>query len=432
MIHLKTDELFIPEAEEAVLSIIIHKPDSVYSLRGLKSFMFSSSPNQLLFSTIEDLISQGLVPEINLLDSHMKAVGKDLLIGGREYLNYLGKCNYDIANINEFERMVIRSYQARTLISVVSKIPERIMETKDVEGAISGLRTTLDKLSENLGGEDTSILQDILRDSWTTIVERVEHPGLRGVTTGVSDLDLSTGGMCEGEVWYVAGRPGMGKTAHMCNMMLAQGKEGIPALMFSFEMVKQALAERLLSLDTGINSFNIRLGNLNQKELDLLSSSIKSIKSLPIHVDSNFGGDINYISSTTRKYVRTYGIRVAYLDYIQLAAERGADATNELGRISRTLKLLSNELGITWVVGSQFNRLLETREDKRPQLSDLRQSGSLEEDADIVIGLYRDVVYNSKTKDKTLLEDIVLKNRNGPRGVIPLSFDEETGRITVR
>lgn len=429
---MKTDELFIPEAEEAVLSIVIHQPESVYSLRGLKSFMFSSSPNQLLFSTIEELINQGLVPEVNLLDSYMKAQGKDLQIGGREYINYLGKCTYDVANINEFERMIIRSYQARTLISVVSKIPERIMETKDVEGAMSSLRTTLDKLSENIGGEDTSNLEDILRGSWANIVERVEHPGLRGMTTGIKDLDSATGGMSEGEVWYIAGRPGMGKTAHMCNMMLSQGKEGIPALMFSFEMVKQSLAERLLSLDTGINSFNIRLGNITQAELNKLSESIKAIKSLPIHVDSNFNGDINYISSTTRKYVKTYGIRIAYLDYIQLAAERGADATNELGRISRTLKLLANELGITWVVGSQFNRLLETREDKRPQLADLRQSGSLEEDADIVIGLFRDVVYNNKTKDKTLLEDIILKNRNGPRGTLPLSFDEETGRISTR
>jgi replicative DNA helicase len=394
--------------------------------------MFSSSPNQLLFSTIEELIGQGLVPEVNLLDSHMKAKGKDLQIGGREYLNYLAKCTYDVANINEFEKMVIRSYQARTLISVVSKIPERIMETKDIDGAMAGLRVTLDKLSENLGGEDTEVLLNILQGTWTNIVERVEHPGLRGVTTGVDTVDSATAGMCEGEVWYIAGRPGMGKTAHMCNMMLAQGKAGIPALMFSFEMVKQSLAERLLALDTGINSFNLRTGALNQAELNRLSESIKGIKSLPIHVDSNFNGDINYITSTTRKYVRNYGVRVAYLDYIQLAAERGLDATNELGRISRQLKLLANELNITWVVGSQFNRLLETRDDKRPILSDLRQSGSLEEDADVVVGLYRDVVYNKKTKDPSLLEDIVLKNRNGPRGVIPLTFEEETGRIAVR
>jgi replicative DNA helicase len=195
-------------------------------------------------------------------------------------------------------------------------------------------------------------------------------------------------------------------------------------------MNQASLSERMLAIDTGLNSTSIKLGLLDQQQLDLVSDSVKRIKSYPIHIDSNYRMDMNYILATTRRYQRLHGVRVVYLDYIQLLAERTADATNELGRFSRGFKLMSNELGICSVLLSQLNRLVETREDKHPQLSDLRQSGNLEEDADIVVGIYRDIKYNKNTKDKNLMELIVLKQRNGPCGMVPTNFEEETNKVT--
>jgi replicative DNA helicase len=142
--------------------------------------------------------------------------------------------------------------------------------------------------------------------------------------------------------------------------------------------------------------------------------------------------NIEYVLSTIRKYKINHNIKVVYLDYVQLLAERSQDATNELGRISRLLKLIANELDITVLFGSQLSRAVELREDKRPILSDLRQSGNLEEDTDIAIGLYRDVLYNKKTADKKLMELLLIKNRNGPVGMLPAEFNEETLKLTAK
>lgn len=422
-------ELFSADAETAILSIILQNPDSFYDLTSLKSFMFSSMPNQLLYATVEDLCSQKLVPDINLIDSFLKSKGRDLQVGGKDYLSYLYKQVYNPDNVKEFERIVVDSFKARSLISMASSVGPTLLGNRDVDAVMASIRSTLDNLTSTSGGDSTSSFEDILRDSWENLEERVKNPGIRGVTTGINGLDLVTGGLVEGDIWFIAGRPGMGKSAQMCNMMLQQAKAGIPTLMFSLEMSKTVLAERLLAVETGINSFNIRIGTITKSQMENIRDAIKRIKSLPIYVDTNSGGTLNYVLTTARKYHRLYGTRVFYLDYIQLLAERGQDSTNELGRISRSLKLLAGETASTWVVGSQFNRALEQRDEKRPQLSDLRQSGNLEEDADTVIGLYRDVMYNKDTKDKNVMEEIILKQRSGPRGMLPLVFEEESGRI---
>lgn len=427
-----SEELFQQDAETAVLSILLQSPDKVFELLNLRSFMFSSSANQVLFSTITELAGQGLVPEINLIDSFMKAKGRDNEVGGREYLNYLIRQNYSSDNVKEFERIVVNSYKARSLISLSTKIPQSVMSSEDIDGVIGKVRQTLDLLTETSGGENTTVFGDILKESWNDIVERVENPGIRGITTGLAGLDIATSGMNPGDEWIIAGRPGMGKTANVCNLILNQGKAGIPTLVFSLEMQKKVLAERLIAIETGISSTNIRLGLLSKEQLDTVSDAIKRVKALPIFIDSNYNADINYITSTTRRFVKLHGIKVLYLDYIQLLAERGADATNELGRISRAVKLLSNELGITSVVLSQLNREVEKRDDKRPVASDLRQSGNLEEDADVIVGLYRDIHYNKDAKDPLLMESLILKQRNGPVGMVPFTFEEETNKITDR
>jgi replicative DNA helicase len=422
-------ELFSTEAELAILNIILQNPATVYNLSSLKNYMFSSTPNQLIFTTVEELLAQNLVPEVNLIDSFLKSKGRSEKVGGREYLSYLEKQAYNPENLREFERQIIDSFKARSLINMATSVSPTLMENQDVDGVISSIRTTLDNLTSASGGDATSDLGTVLKESWEDINERIKNPGITGVTTGIHDIDLVTGGLAEGDLCFIAGRPGMGKTAMMCNMMLKQAKVGIPVLMFSLEMSKKTLAERLISLETGINSFNIRLGTLNNAQLNQISDAIRAIKGLPIYIDSSFAGSLSYILTTARKFSRNNNVKVCYLDYIQLLADRGSEATHELGSISRSLKLLAKELENSWVVGSQFNRLLETREDKRPQLSDLRQSGNLEEDADLVIGLYRDVMYNRDTKDKNVMESIILKQRSGPRGMLPLKFEEETGRI---
>lgn len=422
-------DLFSTEAENSLLAILLQHPDQLYNLQAVKFFMFSSVPNQTIFSAIDDLASQGLVPDLQLVESYLKSKSKDLNAGGKEYLEFLYRLNCSPENLKEYEKIVVDSYKARVLISLSSELSSKITGSDEVDRVIFEVRNVLDNLSFNGSGDLTSDINQILHYTWEDLVERAKNPGIRGITTGIKDLDIVTSGINKGDLWFIAGRPGMGKTAQMCNMILNQAKQGIPTLMFSFEMNKQQLAERLICIETRIPSNNLRLGLLDEVQMNKISEAIKTIKDLPIFIDSNFSADLYYVLTTIRKYKRSHDIKVVYLDYIQLLSNRNADSTNELGRISRGLKLLSNELEIGCIIGSQLNRNSEARDNKRPQISDLRQSGNLEEDADIVIGLYRDVIYNPNTKDKALLENILLKHRNGSRGMLPLKFIEEYGVI---
>jgi replicative DNA helicase len=215
----------------------------------------------------------------------------------------------------------------------------------------------------------------------------------------------------------------------MCNAALGSAKIGNPCLVFSYEMTKQQLIERLLAIETGLSILDIHLGLVDNKGVEKIRATVDLIKNLPLYIDA-FPGDINYIVSTIKRYHKTHGIKIVYIDYIQLMAERGDDQTAELGRISRKLKLLAKELGIAIIVFSQLNREVEKSDDKRPLASHLRQSGNLEEDADKVVMLYRDVVYNPQTKNPHEMEFIIRKNRQGPIGTIALIFYETSNRIT--
>jgi replicative DNA helicase len=427
-----SNEFFQQDAETAILSILLQNPESYFALQRLKSPMLSSSVYQILFSTIGELSAQGLIPETNLIDSYLKTKGKDLQVGGKDHLNYLLGLKYNKDNILEYERHVVDSYKARTVMSMMAGVSGSVLQTDDIDGLVNSLKHSLDSLSDDTGQEETMVIGDVLKDTWESIKERVANPGIRGVSTGIKSLDDATGGIMGGDLWIIAGRPGMGKTAQECNMILNQGKLGIPTLAFSLEMQRNVLSERLIAIETGVDGMNIRLGLLDQKSLDKISDGIKKLKTLPIHINSNFGMDLGYLLSTARKYKKLHDIKVIYLDYIQLLAERGNDATQEIGKISRSLKLLANELNIGIVVLSQFNRELEKRDNKRPILSDLKQSGSLEEDPDVVLGLYREVAYDRSTPKQDSLEEIILKQRNGPTGTFELCFTKNTNLISER
>jgi replicative DNA helicase len=424
-----SDQLFQYDTETAILSILLKNPEKVYEVQDIKDFMFSSTTNQLLFNTINSLSAQGLTPEINLIFEHLKSKNKDVLVGGKDYLNSLMSYDYNAENLREFERLLIDSHKAKTLISLAGSIPAQVTGSKDIDTIIGNVRNTLDNLTEYSSGDSTSNLADVLKLSWAEIVERTKNPGIRGATTGSRAMDLATTGISGGELWTVAGRPGMGKTALECNMALHQAKASVPTLIFSLEMRKTPLVERMVAIETGVFATNMRLGMLSQEELDKISNTMTKIQNLPIHIDSNYNANLPYVLSTIRKYQKMHGVKIVYLDYIQLLSERSADATNEIGRLTRALKLLANELDIGIVILSQLSRNCEYREDKRPILSDLRQSGNIEEDSDVVISLYRDEVYNKETTHKGVLEQIVLKQRSGPIGTVLTTFDGNTNRI---
>lgn len=424
-----TEDLFQTDAEISVLSILLHNPDKFFEVQDLKSYMFSSEPNQLIFKLMSDLLAKKLVPDLNLLETNLGSTGTMLKAGGKDYLNYIYKFNSNENNLKEFVDIIINSFKAKSLISLATQAQQQVITTGDPSGAINSLRESLDKLTSISVSDDIESLDSIMDISLRKIEERVSNPGVPGIKTELKSLDTVTSGMQPGTLWIIAGRPGMSKSGMVCNFSYKQGLQGIPSLIISREMSKEQLAKRFITLDTGIENTAITMGYLNTKEINKIRDSVTKLKSLPIYIDSNFFSTPDYIFSAIRKYHANFGVKVVYLDYLQLVVDRNNEATHALGRVTRMGKLLANDLQITIVLLSQLNRNVEMRENKRPVLADLRQSGNIEEDADIVIGLYRDVLYNSRTKDPSLMEAIILKNREGPVGTIPLTFVQENGTI---
>lgn len=425
-----TNNLLSMDGEIGVLSIILTHPNSIYEIRDLKSFMFSSLAHKLIFETILEIVEQNSVPDVNLVRDWLHSKKNLEKIGGHEYLKYLTSQAYDIKNINEYQKLVVDSYKARSLINLSTNLTSEVHNTSDVSGLITRVRNQLDNLSITSGGEKTVLIADVLPEIWEALKHRIENPGqLTGVPVGFKNVDNMIGGMRGGELWFIAGRPGMGKTAVMVNSIINNAKNGIKSLTFQYEMGKESFSERLFALESKVDLNKIRMGAVVDQDVEELQRGVRVVGALPIYIDYSTDTNLSYVINTIRKFHYKEQIDVVYIDYIQLMIQRDEYAVQELGRLSRGLKLLAQELDIPIVVLSQLHRGVEQRENKKPILSDLRQSGNLEEDADVVVMLYREKYYNQKDKSNDRLEFLIRKNRNGPIGSLPLIFHEGTNLI---
>jgi replicative DNA helicase len=421
------NKLFSEEYEKAVLSTLLKNPELYYGT-GVRFFMMSSTPHQTIYHEIELLNERQLVPDAQMVVSSLESSGNLDKAGGKRQIDSLLSLDYNKENLKEYASFLIASYKGRVFVSEATKVKTENLTLDNIEDSIRDFKRTLDDLSEASGGGSTVHIGDGVKKAFDDIVARTSSPGIRGATWGIKDIDTVTGGKCPGDLWIIGGRPGSGKSAIICNSILADGMAGIPVLFFEKEMNYQTLIERLVAIDSGVSIQGIRLGMLSEKEIKLIGLSMRKIREYPIYIDTSFSSDIHYMESTIYKYKSSKNISVVYLDYLQLLSERGDNQTAELGQISRMCKLIANDQNVCVVAASQLNRGVEMRDNKRPLMSDLRQSGNLEEDADYVVGLYRDEYYNPDTKHKNLMEYMILKARNGPIGTITLKFNPETNK----
>lgn len=422
---------FIIETEQKILSLILKNPDRYFDLSELKWFMFSYEPFRIIFRAIEQCVENKEFPDKSTILNRifLETNKKENIEVFSTYIDKLLSLEDTDFNLRDYENIIISQYKAREAVFLASSLISEIKASKDPIAVIYQYSKKFENLALTGNGDNVNDFNVVLKLTWDNLISKISNQGINGFTTGISSLDRITDGINPGELWVVAGRPGMGKSALFCNMALKQALSDIPVCYVSLEMRNINVAQRMISIYTGIPHEKIRFGTLTQDELDKISEAIKILKSSPIYIDSNFQADDKYFFSLIKKMVRKNKVKVVILDYLQLLSQRDVEATQELGRITRMSKLLANDLGIGIVVGSQLNRLVETRSDKHPILSDLRQSGYIEEDADVVIGLYRDIKYNQRTKTPDLLEIMLLKQREGPIGMLPAKFDEKTYRI---
>jgi len=428
-----SENLFTPQAENSILSIILNSPEMAFEHSSLTTEMFSSAQNQITYQSISDLSNMGNTPSRDLVRAHLASSGKLNLVGGDEYFDWIMSKDSSIENFALYEGMVIDGYKARKLIELSTSIKGMVdADTSRINDVISNVQNKLDSLATASSADGASKLSESLKLAYDVIQARLNNPGLSGLSTGYKSIDMITGGHSKGDLWTIASRPSMGKSALILNSLLrssAPVKGGFRSLLFSFEMIKQVIVDRFLAMDTGLSVSDIRLGALDKAGVAKLETSLIKLNDNDLYVDSNFHANPSYIVDTIKKMHKQHNLDAVYLDYLQLATERDDDANHAIGRVTRSLKKIAKDLNIAVCIVSQLNRYCEMRDDKRPVLSDLRQSGSIEEDSDMVAFLYRDDYYYMDSKDIGFMEFIVRKNRNGPTGMIKLKWDAVSNRI---
>lgn len=423
-------ELFNDELEKSLLSLLIQNGDRIFDVATkLKPEMFGSEPHRNIYRAMYNIQTRGLDVSAHLVVDDLRR--QDLLdrSGGMDYIEYITRQTFNVGHLNEYVRKIQNFYKRRELLNINNQIPNLLSNEERADEVIARLDVKLNDLVSSLGSSDTFLIGDYVDETIEQIAERIKNPGIPGISTGISELDLFTGGLMPGDLWTVGARPQMGKSATLLHILKYVAMNGVGAIYFSEEMNRQQLIERALSSISNVPFQKIRFGNLDEEEFEKVSNADKLLKDIPLYIDTNYAADPQYVVSTVRKHKQLYDIKVVGIDYIQLLVERNADSTALLGNASRAFKLMSNELQVTTIMLSQLNRECEKREDKRPLLSDLRQSGNLEEDADIMAAIYRDEVYVPNSPETGKMEVILRKQRNGPIGTIMVNFDKDTVRI---
>ncbi len=427
------NEFFVPEHEARLLALLMRDEDKVHDTLGnLRPTALSGKLNILICDAIFEVARQGITPTSDVVKAFMESKKTLEAAGGEDYFNKIAGTDVDPGAFDIYYESVTDSYKRREVSRLAQTMSSAVHNAEDISDFISGTQAQLSNLSGASLQGGIRTIEELLISALDIIKARKEGKtgDLIGVTTGFQTIDEVTGGYIGGDLWIFGGRPSQGKTTALIqSFMNAAEQADAGCLLFNREMGPTELMFRMLAMDRGVPHQKIKTGQLSDTSYTRVQQGRKKLSKLPIYLDSNYYGDINYITSSIRKYHKLYDIKLVGIDYVQLLAERGNDQVAELGRISRELKLLALDLDITIVILSQLNRKVEEREDRRPILSDLRQSGNLEEDADVVICLYRDDYYNKNSPETGKVEFIILKQRNGPTGIYTLRFEAKYLRI---
>ena len=349
--------------------------------------------------------------------------------GGMAYLSGLTDIIPSKSDTKRHAKIIKEASRKRRFISRAGELIATCYGGHAFENIAAELEKEAFELSSELGGSDEAEhIGDIIQQTIAR-VERISNSGQTdGVMSGLLDFDRMTSGFQPDDLVIIAARPSMGKTALVFNMMQNTAKNGCPSGVFSLEMGTQALGDRMLSGATKLNSKTTRNGWINEKDWPCIAAAGDMFNNLPLFIDDTPALHISEMRSRARRMKRKHNIGLIAVDYLQLARGDGGNREQEVSHISRELKAMAKELHIPVVALAQLNRGLESRADKRPVLSDLRESGAIEQDADVITFIYRDDYYNKDQNNpkKGIAELIIGKQRNGPTGTVELGWQEET------
>ncbi|MBO6233570.1 MAG: replicative DNA helicase [Clostridia bacterium] len=415
------------EAEQAVIGSMLTDKDAVAAaIEVLSENDFYREDNKLIFVAIVSLFNRAEPVDIITVKAELESMGKFDKVGGIEYLAELPEKVPTTANVSKYIKIVEEKSTLRELIKAANEIIESGYDTtENVDDIIEGAEKKIFDTIQNKAKNSYAALKDVLVDSFNQLEElynRKQH--VTGVPSGFTELDYKTAGFHGSELILIAARPAMGKSAFALNIATnAAMKAKVPVVIFSLEMAKEQNVNRILCSEAMVDSNKVRTGKLEENDWVKLAETIGPLSEAEIYIDDTPGISITEIRSKCRKLKMEKNIGMVVIDYLQLiqgSGKRNASREQEISEISRSLKILAKELGVPVIALSQLSRAVEQRPDHRPMLSDLRESGAIEQDADLVMFLYRDDYYNPESEKKDIAEVIIAKHRGGSTGTVDL------------
>lgn len=418
------------EAEQSAIGSMIMDGDAVITaMEILTADDFYDRQYGILFEAITELTGEGRPVDLITLQQRLRDKSVPPEISSIEFLGGLIKAVPTSANIKHYAEIVSEKALLRRLIKVTEKISNNCyLDKEKIEVILEETEKEVFHLLQNRGNSDFVSIKDIVINSLTNIELASKTKGsVTGIATGLYDLDYKTAGFQPSDLILIAARPSMGKSALMLSIAeytAVRSNMPVTTAIFSLEMSKVQMVNRILSMNSKVDSQNIRTGQLKDEEWASLMESARIVGESKLIIDDTPGISIMELRSKCRKYKLEYGLSMIMIDYLQLMSggKRVESRQQEISEISRSLKALARELNCPVVALSQLSRAVEQRPDKRPMLSDLRESGAIEQDADVVMFIYRDEYYNHDSEDKGITEVIIGKQRNGSTGTIKLAY----------
>jgi len=434
---LLTIEKYLPHnflAEKIILSSLLISSEAVETvLRTVKIETFYFKNHQELYKAIIQMYNSKLPIDIITLNSFLQDNGLLEKIGGIKVLMELLNHVPNLIYLEEYVRLIHDKFLRRSLIKLGYKtINSAYITNIPLESLLNDVELEIFNLTSEIKTQSVSSSAELLSSVFLELKKKSLKPALPGLASGFYDLDSFTQGFQKSDLIIIAGRPSMGKTALSLNIGLnIIKKSNLPILFFSLEMSKEQLIYRLLTNETNISSMRLKTGNLYKTDWLKINKTIRNLSSLPLFIDDTSNLSIQDIKSKIKKIIfeqtQVGLIIIDYLQLMQYSKLKLENRTQELSQITRSLKNIAREFKVPVIALSQLSRNVESRTNKRPLLSDLRESGSIEQDADVVLMLYRESYYNSTIVDQNaIVELIIAKQRNGPVGTVELQFDSKS------
>lgn len=425
------------EAEQSVLGSLLLDKDAIIKTADILSAEdFYSHDHAIIFQAMLKLFSQHKPIDVLTITDMLESQKKLKDIGGVSYLTTLVNTVPSAAHVVYYAEIVHQKAMLRRLISAAANITQMgYNETENIDILLDKAESELFSVSQKFSRQYFVPIKSILTETFDRIDDLHKNKGkIRGIPSGFKDLDTILAGLQPSDLIIIAARPSMGKTSLALNIaQYVAVKQKIPVAIFSLEQSKEQLVDRLLCGEAGVDAWKLRTGNLSEADFPKIGYAMGMLSEAPLYIDDAPMLNVMEIRTKSRRLQAEHGLGLIVVDYLQLMQGRssGSDINRvqEISDISRGLKALARELDVPVIALSQLSRAVEHRPDKRPMLADLRESGSIEQDADVVAFIYRDDYYNQESEKKGIAEILVRKHRNGPIGQIELYFVAEQTRF---